>query len=300
MRAAQGKGAVLVWRAIREYAVAMSATVFFAVLGAAALHASWNAIIRIGASKVTTMLVMTLVQGALGAVLTTRFALPAVEVWPWLLASGVFHAGYKIFLAFAYEHGDLSRVYPIARGAAPLIVLVVSFLTLDEGLRGQEIAAILVLGLGILLMGRGVFTSGESGRLIPLALASAAMTAGYSLVDGLGARIAGNAAMFVAWLFLLDALLFTPVIIVLRGRGVARASAGVWMLGGTAAFFSYAAYAIVVWAMTEAPIALVTALRETSILFAVLLGWLAFGERMGRTKALAAALILSGVVLTRI
>ena len=277
----------------------MSLTVFLAVLGAAALHASWNALIRIGASQVTTMLVMTLVQGALGAALTTRFALPTAAVWPWLLASGVFHAGYKIFLAFAYEHGDLSRVYPIARGAAPLMVLVIVSLFLDEGLRRQEVFAVLVLGTGILAMGHGAFASGESRRLVPLALASAAMTAGYSLIDGIGARVAGNAAMFVAWLFVLDAVFFTPVIVALRGRALFQAAPRVWLLGGGAALFSYGAYAIAVWAMAQAPIALVTALRETSILFAVLIGWLAFGERMDRTKAAAAGLILAGVVLTR-
>lgn len=278
----------------------MSLTVFLAVLGAALLHASWNALIRVGASKVTTMLVMTLVQGALGAVLTTRFTIPAAAVWPWLLASGMFHAGYKIFLAFAYEQGDLSRVYPIARGAAPLGVLVVSAVLLDEGLRAWDVGAILVLGLGILAMGKGALTSGESRRLVPLALASAAMTAGYSLVDGMGARLAGNAAMFVAWLFVLDALIFTPVLLFLRGPSVLRAAPRVWLLGGGAAVFSYGAYAIAVWAMTQAPIALVTALRETSILFAVLIGWLVFGERMDRTKAAAAGMILAGVVLTRV
>ena len=278
----------------------MSAVVFLAVLGAALLHAGWNGLIRVGAAKVTTMLIMTLVQGGIGLCLGLYFGLPAVEAWPWLLASGVFHAGYKMFLAFAYEHGDLSRVYPIARGAAPMAVLVVSVIWLDEGLNALEVAGVMLLGLGILTMGRGVFLSGESRRLVPLALASAAMTAGYSLVDGIGARVAGNAAGFVAWLFFLDALLFTPLILALRGRAVVRAGREVWMLGGAAAVFSYAAYAIVVWAMTEAPIALVTALRETSILFAVLIGWLVFGERMDRLKAVAAGLILLGVVLTRI
>lgn len=278
----------------------MSLVVFLSVLGAALLHASWNALIRIGASKVTTMLVMTLVQGGIGGVLATRFDWPVAGVWPWLLASGVFHAGYKIFLAFAYENGDLSRVYPIARGAAPLMVLAFSASFLSEGLHGGEIAAVLVLGLGILLMGHGAFASGESRRLVPLALASATMTAGYSLVDGMGARVAGNAAMFVAWLFLLDALLFTPTVLALRGRAVFRAAPKVWALGAGAAVFSYGAYAIAVWAMTQAPIVLVTALRETSILFAVLIGWLAFGERMDRTKAVAAGLILAGVVLSRL
>ena len=149
-------------------------------------------------------------------------------------------------------------------------------------------------------MGRGAFRSGESRRLVPLALGSAAMTAGYSIVDGMGARVAGDAAFYVGWLFVLDALMFTPTLVAIRGRSVLRARPRVWVLGSAAAVFSFLAYLIVVWAMTVAPIPLVTALRETSILFAVLIGWLAFGERMDRGKALAAALILAGVALTRV
>ena len=278
----------------------MSTVVFFAVLGAAFLHAGWNALVRVGDDKVTTMLVLTLVQGGMGAVIAATMDWPSGVVWLWLLASGVFHAGYKIFLTFAYEQGDLSRVYPIARGAAPLMVLGVSALISREILAKGEVFAILVLGAGILMMGHGAIRSGESRKLLPFALASAAMTAGYSLVDGLGARVAGNAAQFVAWLFVFDAVLFTPIILALRGRGVLRATPLGWAMGAAAGALSYGAYAIAVWAMTVAPIALVTALRETSILFAVLIGWLVFGERMDGWKAGAVALIVLGVVLVRL
>ena len=278
----------------------MSAVVFFSVLGAAFLHAGWNALIRIGASKVTIMLVMTLVQGVMGVAMAIYYGLPTTATWLWLIASGVFHAGYKVFLAFAYEHGDLSRVYPIARGAAPLFVLAVSAVLLNESLLTFEVIAVLILGLGIVAMGRGAFVLGESRQLVPFALASAAMTAGYSIVDGLGARVAGNAAMYVAWLFVLDALIFTPTILYLRGASILRASVRIWGLGFCAALLSYVAYAIAVWAMTQAPIALVAALRETSILFAVLIGWLVFDERMDQTKATAAVLIMIGIILTRL
>jgi drug/metabolite transporter (DMT)-like permease len=125
-------------------------------------------------------------------------------------------------------------------------------------------------------------------------------TAGYTMVDGVGARVSGDAVTYVAWLFVFDALIFTPVALRLRGRRVLMVSGRTWALGALASTASYGAYAIAVWAMTVAPIALVAALRETSILFAVLIGWLAFGERMDRVKALAAALIVSGVVLTRL
>jgi drug/metabolite transporter (DMT)-like permease len=278
----------------------VSLAVFLAVLGAALLHATWNALIKTGASKIASMFILTFVQGVAGFFIAMSQPWPDAQVWLWLAASGVFHAGYKLFLAFAYEQGDLSRVYPIARGAAPMIVTVISALLLIDVIKPIEYGAIALLGLGIALMARGAFTNGESRRLVPLALGSACMTAGYSLVDGLGARVAGNAVMYVGWLFTLDALIFTPLILALRGRAALRASGKDWGVGALAAGASYGAYAIAVWAMTVAPIALVTALRETSILFAVLIGWLVFGDRMDRGKAAAACLIVGGVVLTRL
>jgi len=278
----------------------MSLTVFLAVLFAAFLHALWNALIKNGGAKLTGMLILTLVQGGIGVVVAATRDWPEAEVWLWLLGSGVFHSAYKLFLGYAYEQGDLSRVYPIARGAAPLVVMLVSIAALSDVIAPLEYVGVVVLGGGIALMARGAFVSGESRRLIPLALGSAMMTAGYSLVDGLGARVSGDAVTYVAWLFIFDAAFFTPVCLALRGRTVLRAPMRGWLNGSAAAAASYGAYAIAVWAMTQAPIALVTALRETSILFAVLIGWLVMGDRMDRGKALAAGLILLGVTLFRV
>lgn len=278
----------------------MSTTVFFAILGAALLHATWNALIKIGGSKMNGMLIMTLVQGAAGAAIASTRALPEGEVWLWLIGSGVLHSAYKLFLSYAYEQGDLSRVYPIARGSAPMMVMVVGAFLLDDMVRAQDYLAICLLGFGIVLMARGVFSNRESRRLLPLAFGSAIATASYSLVDGIGARLLGDAATFVAWMFLFDALVFTPVAFGLRGKSVFISPPRAWGLGALAAVASYASYAIAVWGMTQAPIALVTALRETSILFAVLIGWLIFGERMDRGKALAALFIVGGVILTRV
>tara|TARA_R110002051_G_scaffold70726_7_gene127273 strand:- start:10631 stop:11467 length:837 start_codon:yes stop_codon:yes gene_type:complete len=278
----------------------MTIGVLAAVMGAAFLHALWNALIKLGTSKLTSMFILTLVQGGMGLLIALTRPFPDPQVWMWLLASGVFHAAYKLFLAFAYEQGDLSRVYPIARGAAPMVVLLISALLLADVIAAWEFIGVVVLGLGILLMARGVFSSGESRKLVPLALGSAMATAGYSLVDGLGARVSGDAVAYVGWLFALDAAFFTPICIALRGRSVLRATAKVWGIGSLAAIASYGAYAIAVWAMTVAPIALVAALRETSILFAVLIGWLVFDERMDKQKAFAAVLIVAGVIVTRL
>ncbi|MCB1363815.1 MAG: EamA family transporter [Rhodobacteraceae bacterium] len=278
----------------------MTLFVFLSVLFAAFLHALWNAVIKSGTSKMTGVLILTLVQACIGLGIGLSRPFPDATVWLWLLGSGVFHSGYKLFLGFAYEQGDLSRVYPIARGAAPMIVTLISVAALADIIAPAEFLGIFVLGCGIALMARGAFFNGESRRLVPLALGSAAMTAGYSLVDGLGARVSGDAVAYVAWLFVLDAAFFTPVCLGLRGSVVLRAPLRDWLRNGAAALASYGAYAIAVWAMTQAPIALVTALRETSILFAVLIGWLALGDRMDRAKAAAALMIVLGVVLTRL
>ena len=277
----------------------MTVWVLVAVIAAAFMHATWNALIKLGTSKLTSMLILTVVQGGFGLIIALTRPMPDPHVWLWLLASGVFHSAYKLFLAYAYEQGDLSRVYPIARGTAPMVVLVISALFLGDKIADWEYVGIIILGLGILLMARGVFSSGESRKLLPFALGSAMATAGYSIVDGLGAREAGDAVAYVGWLFALDAVFFTPCCLALRGRSVLQANRKAWIMGSIAAVFSYGAYAIAVWAMTVAPIALVAALRETSILFAVLIGAVAFGEKMNLQKGIAAALIVAGVIVTR-
>ena len=278
----------------------MSLTVFFAVLFAAFLHAGWNALVKTGANKQTSMMVMSVGQSLIGLVIALFRPFPEAEVWPWLIGSGLIHMAYQLFLAYAYEQGDLSRVYPLARGSAPLIVLVVGLALLPDQVSLIEYAGVSLLGLGIIFMARGVFTSGESRKLVPFALGSALATAGYTLVDGIGARLSGDPVTYVCWLLVLASITYVPAVVALKGATILRAPLKTWAMGVVAGSASFAAYAIAVWAMTLAPIALVAALRETSILFAVLIGWLVFGERMNAQKAIAAGLIVMGVVLTRL
>ena len=278
----------------------MTGLVFSSVVFAALLHAGWNALVKTGQNKQSGMLLLTLAHAFFGLCILPFVSLPQGTAWLWLIASGLIHMFYQLFLGLAYERGDLSRVYPIARGAAPMIVLIVSLSFGIDSLRGLDLLGILVLGLGIVLMAHGVFSSGEDRRLIPLALGSAAATAGYSLVDGMGARVMGDALAYVSWFLVLSAVFYTPVILALRGRSVLPRGGGQIALGLLAGFASFIAYALVVWAMTKAPIALVTALRESSILFAMLLGWLFFRDTMGPTKILAGLVIVAGVILTRL
>jgi drug/metabolite transporter (DMT)-like permease len=278
----------------------MTFAVFLAVLAAAFLHATWNAMLKTGTSKVGGMLVLSLVEIPIGlAVAATRPAL-ILEAWPWVIGSACTHFAYKLFLTFAYERGDLSRVYPIARGAAPMIVGVVGAIWMIDPVTPTEYAGIITLGLGIALMARGVFTSGENRRLLPFAFGSACATACYTMIDGLGARVSGDAVAYIAWVFVADGFLFPLTMVAMRGFAVVPRQARDWGMGAIASAASYGAYSVSVWAMTVAPIALVAALRETSILFAVLIGWLVFHERLGHDKAIAIGVITTGVVLTRL
>ena len=278
----------------------MTPVVFVAVLAAALLHAIWNALIRRGVDKQAMMLVLTLGNALTGLCVVATRPWPAPEVWVWITASGLIHTAYQLFLAYAYEQGDLSRVYPLARGGAPMIVLAVSLAFALDPVTLPEIAGVLLLGAGLAVMARGVFTGGESLRMLPFAAGSACATAAYTLTDGIGARIGGDPVGYTGWLLIAAAVFYVPAILALRGARVVPRAPRVWGVGLVAGACSFAAYAIVVWAMTQAPIALVAALRETSILFAVLIGWWVFHEVMNRQKALAALLIVAGVVLTRI
>lgn len=278
----------------------MSVTVFLVVLFAALLHASWNAVIKTGGDRFQGMLLLTLSQGAMGLLMAVVFPWPASAAWPWLLASGVLHTAYKLFLAAAYGHGDLSRVYPIARGTAPMITALVGVFVLADEVSGVEYAGIMAVGFGVVLMAQGVFANGEGRRLLPLALGSALCTAGYSLVDGVGARIAMDAATFTGWMFFLDAMFFAVAALFWRGAAVFSASGAAWRRGTLAGALSLGAYWIAVWAMTKAPIALVASLRETSVLFAMLIGIFIMRERADLGKWLAGGLILSGVLLMRL
>jgi drug/metabolite transporter (DMT)-like permease len=278
----------------------MTLGVLLAVLAAAFLHALWNALIKVGTDKVAAMVVLSVMEVPIGLAVALSRPWPPAEVWPYVIAAGCTHFAYKFFLTSAYERGDLSRVYPLARGAAPMIVGVVSWIALSDVLTTAEAVGIMVLGAGIILMARGVFTGGEERRLIPFALGSAVATATYTMIDGLGARVSGDAIAYVGWVFVADGLIFSLGMIAWKGKQVVPPMGRIWAVGTAASVASYGAYAVSVWAMTVAPIALVAALRETSILFAVLIGWLAFGERMDRGKAIAALTIVAGVMVTRV
>lgn len=278
----------------------MSFGVFIAVLFAAFLHAGWNAIIKFGADKLQGMVLLSVAHALIGLAMVIAFPLPDRAALGWLAISVILHLIYKTFLTIAYQKGDLSRVYPISRGTAPVMVLAVSLLFLNDEFNAKQIAGVVLVGVGILLMARGVFAHGERRDLLPYALMAATGTAGYTLADGIGARVSMHPSAFIGWVFVLDSVLFTSWVLLFKGRKVLPTTPRVWALGLVAGSASVAAYWIAVWAMTVAPIALIATLRETSVLFAVLIGIVFLKERPDKGKLIAAIVIVGGVVLMRL
>lgn len=278
----------------------MELYVFFAVLAAALMHASWNVLVKAGSDRTTSIMLLALIQGAISLLLLPFFALPLAASWPWIALSALLHTGYKVFLIRAYAHGDLSQVYPLARGSAPLLVAIVGVFALNEGMTAAKLAAVILIGLGVIAMSmRAGDVEAMPKKALLYALGTALFTASYTLVDGVGARISGTASGFTLWMFVGDGILMALYAWVVRGRGLfvqARENLG----GGVAAgVLSLGSYWIAIWAFTLAPIALVAALRETSVLFAMLIAVFWLGEKANWQRWLAAAFIVCGVILMR-
>ncbi|MHB2166567.1 EamA family transporter [Alsobacter sp. R-9] len=276
----------------------MSTPVFLAVLVAALLHASWNAVLKV---RIEPLLAMTLVNGGaglFGAGLMLWTGFPAAPSWPWLAASTVLHLGYALALTQAYRRADMGLVYPIARGSAPLMTMLGSLVLVRDPLAPLSVAGILVLATGIgLLALRG--RSGLDRSAVRWALLTAVTISLYTLADGMGARAAGDPHAYIAAVFLFDGLTCLAFVAGLRGlRGMAPMLTvlGPGLAGGAAAF---GAYWIAVWAMTQAPIALVAAVRETSVLFATAIAVIVLREPLMPHRIVSAVLIVAGLALIR-
>ncbi len=279
----------------------MDPIVFFAVLAGAVMHAGWNVLIKVGLDRTASMFLLAFMQGAICIALLPFFAIPLAASWPWLAVSALLHSGYKIFLIRAYEHGDLSQVYPLARGSAPLIVALAGIFVLAEGMTAAKFAAVCAIGLGVMLMSSRIGGSEAMPKKALLyALGTALFTASYTLVDGVGARLSGTASGFTLWMFVGDGILMTVYALCARGRGLFAAVRGNLGSGAAAGALSLGSYWIAIWAFTLAPIALVAALRETSVLFAMLIAVFVLGEKASAQRWFAAGLIGAGIVLMRL
>jgi len=275
------------------------------VLFGALLHASWNALIKSGSDQQLDTALIHVLGCGVGMVLISVVGFPSADALPWIAASLVIHVGYYITLVGAYRHGELGFAYPIMRGTAPLIVALASGRLLGEHLPAPVWAGVAGICAGVLLIGlaKSGHGSGSRRHALVFALANAVIIATYTLVDGIGVRRSGNALQYVALLFLLDGMPYFLLVMWQRRDGRDAAIAYMrqrWKIALLGALASLGSYGIALWAMTRAPVASVAALRETSVLFAALIGVLFLNERFRLQRAFGTAAIIAGVMALRL
>jgi len=279
----------------------MSPFIIGLVLLAALLHASWNAMAKSGGTPQFSIASYRLISAVCCLPLLFLFPLPLAASWPMLLASAIIHTAYYVTLSMSYRTGDLSQVYPLFRGLAPVLVVVGAALFANEYLPSGAMIGIGLVSAGLISI---TFAGGAVGKIpapaLRWGLATSALIAAYTVADGIGVRAAGNPFSYIIWLFVLEPI---PIGLWLLARdraawfGYMRAKPGKISAGALAAA---TAYAMVIYAMSVAPMAMVSSLRETSVIFAALIGTLMFREPFGRQRIIAAILVCIGVVLIKV
>ncbi|MBN9411653.1 MAG: EamA family transporter [Burkholderiales bacterium] len=277
--------------------------VVLAVLVGALLHASWNALVKSSTDKTLDTALIHLLGSLLAIPLVWVAGWPPAGAWPFIAASVTIHIAYYVALAGALRHGDLGLAYPLMRGTAPLLVALSATATVGEQLSPLAWAGVLGICCGVLALGLSRQAL-QAPRAVGFALANAVVIAIYTVVDALGVRATtgagGSALQYVAALFVLDGWPFALLVLAQRrGRGVADYARHRWPLALGGALASIGSYGIALWAMTRAPVALVAALRETSVLFAALLGTWLLHEAFTLRRALATLAIVAGVMALR-
>jgi drug/metabolite transporter (DMT)-like permease len=268
------------------------------VLLAAALHAGWNALVKIGGDRRMATALVAAMTGVVCLPLLPLVDLPAPASWPFIFGSVVIHFGYYYGLARMYETGDFSLVYPVARGLAPLLVAIAAALAAGETLDMWQMLGVSLVSFGIvsLTFGRG-WPRGDHASAILFAAFTCLTIAAYSLTDGFGVRRSQSSIGYIAWLFVIDALPFPAYIAFTRRRKFKIYCRLHWIAGVGGAAMSALAYGIVIWAMGHTALAGVVSLRETSVIFAAAIGALFMGESFGRWRIAAAVAVTLGNLL---
>lgn len=280
----------------------MTTSVLLAVLFAAFCHASWNALVKFGNDRFFGLIMVSFFSGVLAIPGLIWLGLPSANAIPWLMLSVIFHIGYTYFLSQAYTHGDLGQIYPISRGSAPLITALLSLLIFNEVISFMGFVGILLIISGVIIItfaGRK-FTLNIKGKALLYALCTAFFTACYTLSDGHGSRTSENPIVYTLWLFLLNGIvLMVPGIVKYRAtlfQGIKQ----YWHTGLLGGLMQLISYGIAIWAMSQAPIVLVAAIRETSVLFAMFLSIVFLKERFNMMRVIACMVILAGVLLAKL
>ncbi|MDO8318444.1 DMT family transporter [Rhodoferax sp.] len=283
--------------------MALTWPVALAVLFGALLHASWNALVKSSTDKEMDTALIHLIGSLMAIPLVLLMGLPPRSAWPYLVVSITIHIGYYFALTGAYRHGELGLTYPLMRGVAPLLVALSASFTLHEQLSLLAWLGVLGISLGVLTLGLSQHAF-DAPKAVAFALANAVIIAVYTVVDGLGVRAAGTTLtttlQYVATLFMFDGWPFALIILAQRRGALPRYARQRWPLASVGALASLGSYGIALWAMTRAPVAMVVALREVSVLFAVVIGALVLGEALTLRRIVGALVIIAGVMALRL
>lgn len=278
----------------------MDLFILLVVLGSAVLHASWNAVIKGGTDTLIETTIKSVGAGIAVMLVLPFIPLPLPESRPFLAATTCLQFLYNLCIAYAYRDSDLSYAYTTMRGSAPLLTALISVFVLHDPLSATEWAAVVMLSSGVLILAADAIRRGRfSLSTTALAMGSAVIIMGYSLVDGHGVRLAGEAVSYIAWLFFLSMFpisLFT--LAVRRGAFFAYVKKR-WQYGAMGGLCCLTAYGLTLWAMTRAPIATVAALRETSVVFGMVLAVIFLNEKMTFARTAAVLLVLFGAIVMR-
>ncbi len=272
----------------------MSIETFLIVLFAAFLHAFWNAIVKGAGDRALVLGLVALGHVVPGLGLALYYGAPDPAAFPYVIATTVIHWGYYILLNVAYRAGDLSVVYPVARGLAPILISVGAMIWADEYLPPMAWIGILAVSGGILMLARPGFSNEVARTGLIAAVGVSVVISSYSIVDGIGVRVSGNPGGYIGWIFVAEVfvVLFVFGTRWQRLRAMSARAVGIGFAGG---LVSSAAYGLVLLAKTNAPLGIVSALRETSVIFAALIGVLWFSEGPRRERVLAALIVAAGI-----
>lgn len=268
-----------------------------AILTSALIHATWNALVKSDSDRLVTFAVVMGAGSVLGLLFAPFVPIPKAEAWPWLIASAIVHCFYYYFLLQAYAHGDLSYVYPIARGLGPLLVAVFSGALLAEHLSVREAIGVLLVsgGIAAVAFGHGL-PRGIDFHATAFAVLTGLTIAAYTVIDGTGARIAEDRLAYIVWLNIIEGPWVLVVALQRRGWGVVRHLRVHWWRGAVGGTLATVGYGIAIWALSLGAMAHVAALRETSVLFATLMGTFILRESLGRRRIVAAVFVVIGLL----
>ena len=275
----------------------MDNTVFLFVLFSAVLHAVWNSMASKYKNK--NVSIPAIVYGHVPACIVAIIILPmpSVESFPYIILSALIHQGYQNFLLTAYQTGKFTTVYPVARGFGPLVATVISIIFLGVYLKVFTLLSILLISAGVIFIGLFSKSVLKNYKILYTSLTTGVFIGIYSVVDGYGARISMSAISYMSWVFIFSALFFPIVLKFRKQKNILKKTLNegkvIFWVGG---FFSYVAYVITVWAFTKAPIPMVSALRESSIIFAIFIGYFYLKEKISMYKIISILLIFAGVI----